>query len=252
MSKKNIRQSVADDLRKLARELRIEWEKLPALPSSKDDAFIEERQRLEVIVLQDATMAGQLLIDAYDNGLFIKDSLFKEIIETWGDSPKRVFFCLTFPKGQEDPQPWISVQCPNFRHDLRVARRGYYYANAMEVFADLIEGFSDPKTDNGKTSSWQFLPGQAAHQNIIFSLNGLRWKILKALVESNKPLMESELIEIGWGHDSEVNPKTLQNNLSAIRRILRNKLQFPKGSQDPIPVVDYRENRAWTIGDFLR
>ncbi len=97
---------------------------------------------------------------------------------------------------------------------------------------------------------WQFSPGKAVYKGTEIFVNGIRWKLLKALAESKQPLTEAELIEAAWGHDSDKESKTLQNNLSKIRKILRGKLRL--NDRKPIPVVDRGKNRAWLMADFLR
>ena len=106
-----------------------------------------------------------------------------------------------------------------------------------------------PATANDAT--WRFCPGSATYKGTKITINGIPSKLLQALVESNTPLAEHNLIEAGWGHDAEVEPKTLKNKVSAIRRTLQKKLGLTK-DQDPIPVVDRGRNLAWTIADFLR
>ncbi len=103
--------------------------------------------------------------------------------------------------------------------------------------------------DPAEGDVWQFLPGQAIYKGTVISVKGIHWKLLKALVE-HKARSEQELIDAGWGHDADKEPKTLQNALSILRRNLQNTLGML--DKDPIPVVDIGENRAWKIDDSLR
>jgi DNA-binding response OmpR family regulator len=98
---------------------------------------------------------------------------------------------------------------------------------------------------------WQFQPGQAIYNGTVIQVNGISWNLLKAFVESDKALTETELIDAGWGHDSDKETKTLQNALSTLRFRLRKSLSLAD-DQDPIPSVDSGANRAWALADCLR
>jgi len=126
-------------------------------------------------------------------------------------------------------------------------------ATGCRIFARMIEtGNSMPPSPPGAANGkWQFLPGAVAYGGIKFLVNGAPWKLLKVLVESKNPLSESELIEAGWGHDSNTAAHTLANRLSELRKTLQKKLSLPDGD-DPIPVVDVGSNRAWKLDDTLR
>ena len=108
----------------------------------------------------------------------------------------------------------------------------------------------EPHTSTAN-DKWKFLPGEVKYKNTKIIIVGVRWKLLKALFESERPLTESELIEAGWGHDAEVAAKTVYNHLTAIRKTLRKKLSLTPGD-DPIPIVDVGRNRAWRLDDSFR
>ena len=99
--------------------------------------------------------------------------------------------------------------------------------------------------------NWQFSPGQATYNGTEIRVVGICRKLLECLVKSNSPVTEAELIEAGWGHDADKEPKTLQNQLTSLRKRLRKELSL-SDDQDPIPVVDSGASRAWKLGDFLR
>jgi hypothetical protein len=100
-------------------------------------------------------------------------------------------------------------------------------------------------------SQWQFSPGVATYKEKTIQVSGINAKLLRALVESNRAITESELIDAGWSHDASVEPKTLKNHISAIRRTLKRHLNLDI-DHNPIPAADSGRNLAWKIADFLR
>jgi hypothetical protein len=111
----------------------------------------------------------------------------------------------------------------------------------------------DPAADPSDEVSdkWNFLPGKAIYSGKEILLNGIRLKLLKALVDTDGGLTESHLIEAGWGHDQMTESKTVQNHLTKLRNHLRKKLGLNEDF-DPIPCVDVCENRAWKLADNLK
>jgi hypothetical protein len=120
----------------------------------------------------------------------------------------------------------------------------------LKVLASLHGSATDDNTlDNRATDKWRFAPGEAVFGGIAVPLRGSQWNLLKALVESRSALAEQDLIEAAWGQGANKEPKTLQNQLSSLRRILRKHLSL---TYDPLPVVDSGANRAWKIAEDLR
>ena len=98
---------------------------------------------------------------------------------------------------------------------------------------------------------WGFRPGEAAYNGKILSLVGIKWKLLQALVEQDRPLTVDELRDFGWASADQPDTKTMRTQLSQLRKLLRRKLIL-KADFDPIPRQDRGELLAWKLHAELR
>ena len=100
-------------------------------------------------------------------------------------------------------------------------------------------------------ATWRFSPGAATYKTTKISVNGIRWNLLKSLVELKKALTVDDLISAGWEHDSTPDQKTVRTHLSELRKLLRKQLHLPKGF-NPIPNRDRGALSAWELDSTLR
>jgi hypothetical protein len=98
---------------------------------------------------------------------------------------------------------------------------------------------------------WSFAPGKATYKGKEIPITGIDWKLLKALVDSDKPLTSEDLADVGWQHDEDCERKTIRTHLSQIRGLLRRKLGRQEDF-DPIPRRDRGELLAWELNPELR
>lgn len=95
-----------------------------------------------------------MLLEAIELGAFPGDAKVKEVVRVWEDDPRMVFLglvsteraigertekppCRVQPSGPLQPS-WLSQKSPRYHPDGRVERRGYWYAEAARILADLI------------------------------------------------------------------------------------------------------------------
>jgi DNA-binding response OmpR family regulator len=84
-----------------------------------------------------------------------------------------------------------------------------------------------------KPNGWDFRPGEASWNGVVFSIAGKPAAVLKVLAEAGGPVDDATIIEKVWGDDVE--PHSLQAAVSSLRTALKRTCGV---AGDPVNRVD--------------
>lgn len=84
-----------------------------------------------------------------------------------------------------------------------------------------------------KDVGWDFRPGEAAFNGVVFKIAGKPAAVLKTLVEGKGPVTVEKIVADVWG--DEVEPHSIQAAVSSLRGILKRALGV---GGDPVERVD--------------
>ena len=155
-----------------------------------------------------------------------------------------------FFHGESILQPTLLRLCQQLKTNPRRAFKSQTIAEALSSQSDAEKSENASNSDGDREDSpWRFEPGEVYYGDTEILVTGIPRRLLESLARAQRPLSRESLEDAGWP-DGQVEPGTLDKQLTDLRKSLRKALAMPD-SHNPIPCQGRREHAAWKL-DFRR